>query len=33
MPLLQMRGGKAKARKVFPDLPQLAQDLNLAVAV
>ena len=32
MPLLQMRGGKAKARKVFPDLPQLVQDLNLAVA-
>lgn len=32
-PLLEMRGGKAKARKVFPDLPRLVAELNEAVAV
>src|SRR6185503_124203 len=31
-PLLQMRGGKAKAKKVFADLPQLVVELNEAVA-
>src|SRR4030095_7796962 len=31
-PLLEMRGGKAKARKVFDDLPQLVRQLNGAVA-
>jgi type I restriction enzyme R subunit len=32
-PLLGMRGGKAKARKVFGNLRQLVEDLNGAVAV
>jgi type I site-specific restriction endonuclease len=31
-PLLEMRGGKAKARKVFSDLPRIVADLNEAVA-
>jgi type I restriction enzyme, R subunit len=31
-PLLEMRGGKAKARKVFGDLPKVVGELNLAVA-
>jgi hypothetical protein len=31
-PLLEMRGGKAKAEKVFADLPQLVLELNEAVA-
>ncbi len=31
-PLLEMRGGKAKAKKVFADLPQLVLELNEAVA-
>ena len=32
-PLLEMRGGKAKARKVSGDLPQLVAALNEALAV
>lgn len=32
-PLLEMRGGKAKARKVFNDLPHIVAELNTAVAV
>ena len=32
-PLLEMRGGKAKARKVFGDVCQLVSELNEAVAV
>lgn len=32
-PLLEMRGGKAKARKVFGELPMLVAQLNEAVAV
>jgi|GEM_PF-1901843 len=32
-PLLEMRGGKAKARKVFNDLPSIVVELNTAVAV
>lgn len=32
-PLLEMRGGKAKARRVFGDLPLLVAELNEAVAV
>jgi type I restriction enzyme, R subunit len=31
-PLLEMRGGKAKAKKVFADLPRLVLELNEAVA-
>ncbi len=31
-PLLEMRGGRAKARKVFPDLPNVVAALNEAVA-
>ncbi len=31
-PLLGMRGGKAKARKVFADLPRVVAELNEAVA-
>ena len=31
-PLLEMRGGKAKARKVFGDIRQLVGELNEAVA-
>ena len=31
-PLLEMRGGKAKARKVFSDLPGVVAQLNEAVA-
>ena len=31
-PLLNMRGGKAKAKRVFADLPQLVLELNEAVA-
>lgn len=31
-PLLEMRGGKAKARKVFNDLPHIVAELNPAVA-
>ena len=31
-PLLEMRGGKAKARKVFADLPRVVVELNEAVA-
>jgi type I restriction enzyme R subunit len=31
-PLLEMRGGKARARKVFPDLPELVAALNEGVA-
>jgi type I restriction enzyme R subunit len=31
-PLLEMRGGKAKARKVFNDLPSIVVELNAAVA-
>ena len=31
-PLLEMRGGKAKARKVFGDFPQFVAELNAAVA-
>jgi type I restriction enzyme R subunit len=31
-PLLEMRGGKAKARKVFADLPRIVGELNEAVA-
>ena len=31
-PLLEMRGGKAKAKKVFPDLPRIVSELNAAVA-
>ena len=31
-PLLEMRGGKAKARKVFGDIQQLVAELNEAVA-
>ena len=31
-PLLNMRGGKAKARKVFSDLPRIVAELNEAVA-
>lgn len=31
-PLLEMRGGKAKARKVFPHLPSMVVELNEAVA-
>ena len=32
-PLLEMRGGKAKARKVFGELPRIVAELNEAVAV
>ena len=32
-PLLEMRGGKAKARKFFNDLPHIVVELNAAVAV
>jgi type I restriction enzyme R subunit len=32
-PLLEMRGGKAKARKVFGGLPRIVAELNEAVAV
>ncbi len=32
-PLLEMRGGKARARRVFGDLGQFVAKLNLAVAV
>ncbi|MBE0545897.1 MAG: DEAD/DEAH box helicase family protein [Verrucomicrobia bacterium] len=31
-PLLEMRGGKAKARKVFSELPRIVAELNEAVA-
>jgi len=31
-PLLEMRGGKAKARKVFESLSNLVAELNEAVA-
>lgn len=31
-PLLGMRGGKAKARKIFTDLPRVVAELNEAVA-
>jgi len=31
-PLLEMRGGRAKARKVFGDIRKLVEELNEAVA-
>jgi type I restriction enzyme R subunit len=31
-PLLEMRGGRAKARKVFGDIRKLIEELNEAVA-
>lgn len=32
-PLLEMRGGRAKARRVFGDLPAMVAELNAALAV